>query len=356
MTAPKEVSVAMGTFDGARYLREQLDSLNRQTLLPAELIVHDDGSRDDTLRILGYFAKSASFPVHVQRNERTLGYADNFLTCAAGCGAPLIAFCDQDDVWDARKLERCAAEFASPEVSLVIHGGVVTDGDLCPTGLPAQRGLTSRRRLRRIAAYPGMILHGMRMVFRRELMVGVPWKTRPASYEMTAEPTVMAHDRWIPFLASFLGETILIPDNLILYRQHPDNAVGIGRNTALNSQLKTQLHFAASTSGDVYHKWAALASGCADFLDAMVEKVDPSIAPRVRDGACYFRLLAEAQSARAILYSSTRRGRVRLLGNMIAAGRYSSREQGGLGLKSLAKDVVSLARPKIDSSGLLPLS
>ena len=85
--------------------REQLADLAAQSVLPAELVVCDDGSTDDTLAILERFAITAPFPVRVHRNSERLGYRANFLKCAGLCRSDLIAFCDQDDRWAPRKIE-----------------------------------------------------------------------------------------------------------------------------------------------------------------------------------------------------------------------------------------------------------
>src|SRR5206468_1809416 len=105
------VSVAMATFNGAAYIEEQLADLSRQSILPFELVVCDDGSSDDTLMILERFAARAPFPVRIHRNSERLGYRANFLKCAGLCRADLIAFCDQDDRWASSKLATMVACF-----------------------------------------------------------------------------------------------------------------------------------------------------------------------------------------------------------------------------------------------------
>src|SRR5690348_8403095 len=102
MTDPSSlsISVAMATYNGARYIREQLDDLAAQTRLPAEVVVCDDESSDGTVAILEHFAASAPFPVHIHRNSERLGYRANFMKCASLCSSDLVAFCDQDDRWD----------------------------------------------------------------------------------------------------------------------------------------------------------------------------------------------------------------------------------------------------------------
>src|SRR5688572_14133745 len=99
-------SVAMCTYNGARYLKEQLDSFTVQTRLPDELIVCDDGSSDETCQIVSTFAASAPFTVRLEVNQQTLGSTQNFAKAIQLCRGDLIALCDQDDVWLPGKLDK----------------------------------------------------------------------------------------------------------------------------------------------------------------------------------------------------------------------------------------------------------
>ena len=93
-----KLSVAMATYNGERFLEQQLLSIARQIRLPDEMVVSDDGSNDGTIDILERFATNAPFPVRIYRNLNPLGYGDNFLKAASLCDGDLIAFSDQDDV------------------------------------------------------------------------------------------------------------------------------------------------------------------------------------------------------------------------------------------------------------------
>ena len=73
-----KISIAMATYNGGKYLREQLDSFLAQTRLPDELVITDDCSTDDTLAIIETFAATAPFEVRWERNEQNLGYTGNF--------------------------------------------------------------------------------------------------------------------------------------------------------------------------------------------------------------------------------------------------------------------------------------
>ena len=98
------VSIAMATYNGKSYIGEQLASLANQSVAPAELIVTDDCSNDGTLDVIGHFAITAPFPVRIFKNERRIGHRENFMHAASLCTSDLIAFCDQDYIWDPKKL------------------------------------------------------------------------------------------------------------------------------------------------------------------------------------------------------------------------------------------------------------
>src|SRR3954470_19575459 len=79
LTPDLRISIGMATYEGERYIGEQLESLARQKLLPFELFVTDDGSTDGTLDILNAFSEGSPFPVRIFRNSTRLGYEENFL-------------------------------------------------------------------------------------------------------------------------------------------------------------------------------------------------------------------------------------------------------------------------------------
>src|SRR5262249_15697678 len=115
------VSIAMATYNGERYTRGQRESFAAQTHAPAELVVTDDTSTDNTVAIVEAFAKTVTFPVRLYRNEMRLGYRANFMHAASLCRSELIAFCDQDDYWYPKKIAASVEPFSDPEVLLVYH-------------------------------------------------------------------------------------------------------------------------------------------------------------------------------------------------------------------------------------------
>lgn len=87
----------MATYNGANYLAPLLDSLFQQTLLPTEVVVVDDCSKDSTIAILEKYAKK--YPIKVYKNNTNLGVNKNFEKAVSLCSGDYILLCDQDDVW-----------------------------------------------------------------------------------------------------------------------------------------------------------------------------------------------------------------------------------------------------------------
>ena len=168
------VSVAMATYNGQQHIQRQLDSLAAQSHVPAELVITDDRSDDDTLAIIDAFAKTASFPVKVFRNETHLGYRANFMRAASLCRSELIAFCDQDDYWYPQKIAVSVKPFSDPEVLLAYHNADVVTPEGNRIGSLASRA-AKQAILTPMSSGPWLYALGFTQVFRRSLlqMVGL---------------------------------------------------------------------------------------------------------------------------------------------------------------------------------------
>ena len=125
----------MCTYNGDKYLPEQLESIRCQTRQPFELVVRDDGSTDGTLAMLQEFARRCSYPVRITVNDRNMHFTGNFMKAASECSGDCIVFCDQDDVWASTKLEEIAEAADAQCSDLYIHEGLVIDGRGVATGL-----------------------------------------------------------------------------------------------------------------------------------------------------------------------------------------------------------------------------
>lgn len=213
------VSVAMATYNGERFLQEQLDSLSRQTLLPFELVVCDDGSADGTIEILRQFAASAPFQVRIYQNDARLGSGFNFLNALSRCAGDLVAFCDQDDVWKESKLHVCREVMRDPRVTLVSHSAAVFSSQ--PLAGPSRKP-DHRSRMwggsGKFAAHRWELL-GFSMVLRRAVLNSAHVPELSAALSRWC-----AHDVWATAAALSCGQVALLSDELCFHRLHEDNA------------------------------------------------------------------------------------------------------------------------------------
>lgn len=220
-----KLSIALTTYNGARYLREQLDSFARQVRPPDEVVVCDERSADATPAILAEFAASSPFPVRVVINEARLGIIANFEKAIGLCTGDVIFLADQDDSWHPDKLARHEAAYVEdPEVGLVFSDATVVDDRLQPIGLRMydQLGITPAR----LAQLNGP--HALRLLVKRPLLLGCTISFRASLRRfLNPFPTNQLHDNWIPFALASVTRFRGIADPLIDYRSHAQQTVGV---------------------------------------------------------------------------------------------------------------------------------
>jgi len=321
--ATPTVAVALATFNGERFLREQLASLTAQTVPPSEILIGDDGSTDATLDIVDEFADRSPIAVTVTRNPTRLGFADNFFAIAGRAQADLVAWCDQDDVWLPEKLERCAAAFRKPDVVLVVHGARRIDS--AGTELDRLPGAL-RRSYRKRSGHPFLVPYGFREVFRRRLLDEFDPAERPESFHGLRT----SHDEFVYFAASCSGTVRWIRRPLALYRAHDSNTTGAARQPGVADQAM-QHHGALIGAPEV-------AEFRASYLDAMARRQGDG--DELRRAASWYRRYAASVDRRMSVYRATGRlGMLRAVASASAGGLYAPRRRGRLGPQALAKDL-----------------
>lgn len=220
------ISIAMCTYNGARYLERQFDSMARQTLPPYELIICDDGSTDATMGMIQDVAATAKFPVRVIRNERNLGSTKNFERAIGMCSGDLIALADQDDEWCPHKLETMHRLFEElPEARVAFSDGEIIDDDSARTGrrlwttvffAPKQATAYVDKDMVSTLLRLDYIATGATMMFRSE------FRSR-----FTPIPASWPHDAWIAWVAALHGGLAPLPESTIRYRVHRKQQIGL---------------------------------------------------------------------------------------------------------------------------------
>lgn len=328
------ISIAMATYNGERFIAEQLDSLAAQSRPPHELVVCDDGSSDATLEIVESFARRAPFPVRVFRNERNLGYADNFLKAAGLCEGDWVAFCDQDDVWLPHKLADCAQAIArSPEAVMVLQNAELCDEQLRPQGrlFPARAAPGRYGPLRQPGfwVWPGFVKTVTRRMFDR-----LDVERRPANY--FGDQPAQSHDKWTCMVANALGGVVVLGGAAALYRRHAEALTG----TYAQKPLGARVRRARGVGAEQYDFAAEVAASSAAYLRRMASA--PAVldwAPRLAAAAEAFERLARTQARRGELYrAGGPAGRLRRHLGLWLSGGYLGPRFSAMGLRSAAKD------------------
>ena len=225
------LSVAMCTYNGARYLQLQLDSIASQSLFPDELVVCDDGSSDDTLILLKEFAKKSPFPVRLHVNESNLGATKNFEQAIRLCTGDVIVLSDQDDIWRPKKLEVLyAALEMHPQAWYAFSDADIIDD----MGLPLRRSLWESVGFNAHAVKQFLGGDQLAFLLKRNIVTGAGMAIRASFKEYFLPlPTGWIHDYWIALLGSTFGYGLGIPDQLFSYRRHPVQQIGTCRTTFL---------------------------------------------------------------------------------------------------------------------------
>lgn len=313
-----DVSVALCTRNGARYLPEQIRSICTQTPLPREIVLSDDGSTDDTLSVvrdtLAQCGGADRIELRVFSNVPPLGVTRNFEQAVRACSHDLIALCDQDDAWHPGRLARMAAQFESRPDLLLLHTDArLVDAQLEPLGSTLFHALEVQ------PAELSAISRGeaFGVLLRRNLVTGATTMFRKTLLD-TALPFApeWVHDEWLAAVAAAIGRMDVLPEPTIDYRQHASNQIGARRLT-----LSEKIAKAFAERGDKHVARLRRAEALLQRLQQLGARVPARYLQAQRDKVAHQRFRAELPSARPL----------RLLPILIEAarGRYARFGRGG---------------------------
>lgn len=332
----RRVSVALATYRGEQYLREQLDSIARQSCAPYEVVISDDHSPDGTLRVAREFAEGAPFPVRILTNDTPLrGVLGNFFNAFAHCNGDIISYCDQDDVWHPRKLETCLAPFTDPRVVLVIHRSRITDEHLNDMGYGMPHIPVDR-----VVRWPSFINDalglGHQMLFDPKIlrtMAGICEEAPPGLTRIAG-----CFDCIIPMAAGMHGDIHYLARDLMYFRRHDGSTSPAGKVTSPSglksrAEAKRQIVATFATELRAVECWLATSRS---VMRSPVEEI-----------ASYKNFIASIArqfEARAAIYGgATWMGRIRAWMSATARGAYRAESKGGLGRKAFLQDLVILS-------------
>lgn len=217
------VSVALATYNGQQYLREQLDSIYNQTYKNLEVVVCDDHSEDDTVKILEEYRQRFGLIYCV--NETRLGFVKNFEKSILRCRGDYIALCDQDDVWEPKKIETLLQYIN--EKPLICSDLILVDKDknLIDNSLYNHTGLQFHNNNQFYYMVHSNFVVGCTILFKRELKNIILPFPEGTPY----------HDWWIALVASANNCIEFCNKPLVYYRYHGNNYSQTGKKTLVIS-------------------------------------------------------------------------------------------------------------------------
>lgn len=223
------LSIAMTTYNGEKYLHEQIDSILSQTIQEFELLICDDCSNDSTVSILKEYALKNN-RIKFYENEFHLGYLKNFEKVIRLCSGEYIALSDQDDVWMPEHLEILYKAIIDRKCSLVGGNSLLVDSNNNDIG---GRLINNGKFPKSKSEYEFLLLHrnlfqGAALMFDRTVLKkALPFPEK-----------IKFHDWWLALVASEEKGVVYVDTPILRYRQHAKNVTGYHQRNGLLQKMR----------------------------------------------------------------------------------------------------------------------
>lgn len=205
------ISIALCTYNGERFLADQLRSITNQTYQNLEIIVVDDCSTDKTVDILESAQKSDP-RIKIYKNKKNLGFIKNFEKALRICNGDFIALSDQDDIWFPQKVQTLRNQIGD---NLLIYSSVhlIDEHDHpLPGSFPKLKPIEGKKPLSLIL---GNCVIGHTCLIKKELLDSA----------LPIPENIFAHDQWLAIISAAHGKLKYSGEILSLYRSHQNNAI-----------------------------------------------------------------------------------------------------------------------------------
>lgn len=248
----EKVVVLMSTFNGEKFLQEQLDSLYAQKDVEVEIVVRDDGSTDKTQEILEKNSVNRKLSWYSGKNLKpALSFMD-LVKDAPEC--KYYAFCDQDDIWFPEKLSKAVNVLSKlQEPSVYYCNSILID---------SQKRIIGKSVFKKVSdkfaglSYGNAAL-GCTMVFNSSLM---------RILKERIPKQIIMHDAWVTNVCQIVhGKILCTEDAYMYYRQHDKNEIG-GKNDLL-STMKRKFKFALNNKNLYKQHWCSLYRCLSNYFD-----------------------------------------------------------------------------------------
>ena len=213
------ISIAMATYNGEKYLREQIDSILNQTIQDFEIVVCDDSSTDGTFHILQEYAQNDS-RFHIYSNKENLGFKNNFEKAISLCNGDYIALSDQDDIWMPNHLEILKTAIKDKVLACGNADLIDKDGNSMGITFWEQEAFdyiptTDLDKALSITLFRSPY-QGAAMMIRKQLL----------TYALPIPTSMTYHDSWFAHIACFCGGIECVEKSILKYRRLEGSVTG----------------------------------------------------------------------------------------------------------------------------------
>lgn len=259
------VAILMSTYNGERYLREQLDSIIKQTYKNIEILIRDDGSIDSTIDILNEYRKKYKYIRYY--TGPNLKPARSFLDLLRQAPvADYYAFCDQDDYWEDDKIECAIKKLKDGKADFYYSSYTVVNENL--------------KTIREGVQKPVMNTIGQALVMATVTGCTVVFSKKVQECAKLYSPLqLMMHDSWLYKVTLAMGYKVVYDDQAhLLYRQHGNNVIGANKSKIRIWKSKWR-RWLKNVSNDRYHEACELYKG----YNSMMPLEQSRIVKRIAD-------------------------------------------------------------------------
>lgn len=202
------ISVAMATYNGEKYIKEQIDSILNQLKEDDEIVISDDGSKDNTISIIKAYKDSRIKLVEGPHN----GVKQNFANAISRCKGDYIFLSDQDDIWTKNKVEEVLKAFKDTKVTCVVHDCDVINGE------------NNKVLIESFFKYRGSKSGIFNNIFRNKYLgCCMAFTNEMKKFILPIPNDIEMHDQWIGIICEKHGKACFLQKKLFHYRRHGDN-------------------------------------------------------------------------------------------------------------------------------------
>lgn len=222
----EQIDILLATYNGEKYLSEQIESILNQTHTNFRLIISDDCSKDGTKEIIREYAKKDN-RIKYYFQDRNLGYVKNFEFLLSTVQNEKYALSDQDDIWEPEKIEKYLEKMEQEEADLVFGDLEIVDKNLQTIDKSFNDHMSLSKKIEKCKDYEMLYLYncvtGCTILSKKKFLDKI--------LPIPNESKHIYHDYWIALMVSIHGKIAYVKETYIKYRQHGDNQVGIKKTS-----------------------------------------------------------------------------------------------------------------------------